>query len=113
LAVWSSAMRFWSRAMPHSAGSTHFVNISANSERNSKIFYSMNQGPSWDRLIKNTRGKKISCHCPFKLKYSVTIKHMCIIALIINMKLKSNSGQPWPNYLMSQKYQTQIELETS
>jgi hypothetical protein len=53
----------WYSAMPqardhdpalcqHSAGPHVFVYISANSQQNSKIFYSMNQGPWWDCLMK-------------------------------------------------------------
>jgi hypothetical protein len=42
----------------HSAGPYVFVYISANLQQNSKIFWSMNQGPKWDCLMKKTRGRK-------------------------------------------------------
>jgi hypothetical protein len=50
----------------HSAGPHIFGYISANSQQNSKIFYSMNQGPRWDCLMKKTRGKKSRDTIPLK-----------------------------------------------
>jgi hypothetical protein len=50
----------------HVAGPHIFVYISANSQQNSKIFYSMNQGPRWECLMKKTRDKKSRDTVPFK-----------------------------------------------
>jgi hypothetical protein len=60
----------WSSAMPHSAGPHIFVYISANSQQNSKIFYSMNQGPRWDCLMKITRGQKSRVTLEFYFKFA-------------------------------------------
>jgi hypothetical protein len=42
----------------HSVGPHIFVYISANLQQNSKIFYSMNQGPRWVCLMKKPKGQK-------------------------------------------------------
>jgi hypothetical protein len=60
-------------AVSYSADTHTNLNISTNSEPNSKIYYGVNQRPIWGRFMKKTRGRQSRATVPLNIHITAQI----------------------------------------
>jgi hypothetical protein len=82
----------------HSAEPHIFVYISANSQQNSKIFYSMNQAPRWDWLMKKPEVENLMMLFGASYCSPFFIFHQWDIRPLLSAQLTTNTlHSPYPD----------------